>query len=369
MRTLDVVVDLQYGSTGKGLLAGYLSTNGVYDTLVTAWAPNAGHTFIDAGGRKYVHTHLANGVVGKFVRRVMLGPGSLINPDQLLDEIAQCRDHIRDRQIRIMIHPHAAVVLPRHVEEEAGPMTKIGSTKKGVGAAMIQRIRRDPGDMNIAARCEMLTGLVVTKEEYRDAMAAAQHVLVEGAQGYGLSMYHGFYPYTTSRDVSTFQILADSGIPMGQLRRGSDLSVIGTCRTYPIRVANRYDDRGEQVGYSGPYYEDQEEISFESIGQRVELTTVTKLPRRIFTFSEKQIAEACEHNGANEVFLNFVNYARNETELIDVVQKIERGGLAEVKWVGVGPTVADVHEVSGRPRARLDRIVELWEESRNERLF
>jgi hypothetical protein len=129
----------------------------------------------------------------------------------------------------------------------------------------------------------------------------AEHVIVEGAQGYGLSMYHGFYPYTTSRDVSVWQILADCGIPHDLLPTVMDLpdiTVIGTCRTYPIRVANRFDTHGTQVGYSGPCYDDQLEISFEEIGQKVELTTVTKLPRRIFTFSEKQITEAVRYYDA-----------------------------------------------------------------------
>lgn len=367
MDKLDIVVDLQYGSTGKGLLVGYLANTGPYDTVVTAWAPNAGHTYIDQSGRKFVHTHLANGVAGQCVRQILLGPGSLINPTQLLQEIAQCADIIEAKGIRIMIHPHAAIVTERHIEEEAGPMTKIGSTKKGVGAAMIQRIRRNPDDMNVASVCAALNPYVVTADQYRKALHEAEYVLVEGAQGYGLSMYHGFYPYTTSRDVSTAQILADSGVQLADVFdkwNSSKLRVYGTCRTYPIRVANRYDEQGTQVGYSGPCYDDQEEITFESIGQKTELTTVTKLPRRIFTFSGKQIYEAIQHNAAYHVFLNFVNYARTEVELIDIVQKIERED-ARVRWIGTGPTHDDVHEIIGERAERMRRILEIWERTRN----
>lgn len=367
MDKLDVVVDLQYGSTGKGLIVGWLAERNSYDTVVTAWAPNAGHTYIDSGGRKFVHTHLANGIVGKFVRKVMLGPGSLINPDQLLAEILQCADIIGPRGISIMIHPHAAIVTADHVAEEAGPMTKIGSTKKGVGAAMIQRIRRDPDKMNIAADCAQLRPFVVTVEQYRKALHESEHVLVEGAQGYGLSMYHGFYPYTTSRDVSIWQILADSGIQAADVLEKYNtykLRVIGTCRTFPIRVANRFDEEGTQVGYSGPCYDDQCEISFEEIGQKVELTTVTKLPRRIFTFSGKQIYEACQHNGVYSVFLNFINYCRTEYELIDIVQRIEREDT-QVRWIGTGPTYKDVHEVNGDRTTRMNTIISKWKEYRN----
>lgn len=362
MENIRIVVDLQYGSTGKGLIVGKIAEDEKPDTVVTAWAPNAGHTYIDKNGRKFIHTHLANGIVSPNLRRVLLGPGSLINPQQLLDEIAACADLVKN--VQILIHPHAAVVTERHIEEEAGPMTKIGSTKKGVGAAMIQRIRRNPDDMNIAADCVDIARYVTTVAGYRAALRESQNVLIEGAQGYGLSMYHGFYPYTTSRDVSLWQILADCGIPhdmIPSLMGDISMNVIGTCRTYPIRVANRFDTHGTQVGYSGPCYDDQLEISFEEIGQKTELTTVTKLPRRIFTFSRKQIGEAIEYNGAREIFLNFVNYCRTEEEVQDIVESIERSPDTVVRWIGLGPAYKDVYVMPQYgQQARIARILELW---------
>ena len=362
MENIRIVVDLQYGSTGKGLIVGKIAEDEKPDTVVTAWAPNAGHTYIDKNGRKFIHTHLANGIVSPNLRRVLLGPGSLINPQQLLDEIAACADLVKN--VQILIHPHAAVVTERHIEEEAGPMTKIGSTKKGVGAAMIQRIRRNPDDMNIAADCVDIARYVTTVAGYREALRESRNVLIEGAQGYGLSMYHGFYPYTTSRDVSLWQILADCGIPhdmIPSLMGDISMNVIGTCRTYPIRVANRFDTHGTQVGYSGPCYDDQLEISFEEIGQKTELTTVTKLPRRIFTFSRKQIGEAIEYNGAREIFLNFVNYCRTEEEVQDIVESIERSPDTVVRWIGLGPAYKDVYVMPQYgQQARIARILELW---------
>jgi adenylosuccinate synthase len=362
MEKIRIVVDLQYGSTGKGLIVGKIAEDEAPDTVITAWAPNAGHTYIAKNGRKFIHTHLANGIVSPKLRRVLLGPGSLINPRQLLVEIAACLDLLEN--VQIFIHPHAAIVTDRHIEEEAGPMTKIGSTKKGVGAAMCQRIRRNPDDMNIAAGCAELAQYVTTVAGYRAALREASNVLVEGAQGYGLSMYHGFYPYTTSRDVSIWQILADCGIPFDMiptLMGSPDIHVIGTCRTYPIRVANRFDTHGTQVGYSGPCYDDQVEITFEEIGQKTELTTVTKLPRRIFTFSCKQIEEAIEYNGAREIFLNFVNYCKTEAEVQSIVQSIEQAPNTVVRWIGLGPEYKDVYSVPQYAHeARLTRILELW---------
>lgn len=343
MQCLDLIIDCQFGSTGKGLIAGYLAKKNRPDTIITAWAPNAGHTFIDDTGRKFVHTMLGNGIVSPNLKRVMIGPGSVIDVHALLAELNACSDLVDKSQI--IIHPQAAVVSQRHRDEEAGPMTKIGSTKKGTGAAMIQRIRRNPQDLNTAASEIALTPLadcVVSVDRWFEIMEKeVEYAQIESAQGYSLSMYHGFYPYTTSRDVSTAQTLADCGVPYRMVERALG-QVIGTCRTFPIRVANRFDGDGKQVGWSGPCYDDQEETSFEAIGQPTELTTVTKLPRRIFTYSKKQIEQAVYVNGVTKMFLNFANYA-STPELDRIADHIQ--SLTDLHWLGWGPTEGDVRRV------------------------
>jgi adenylosuccinate synthase len=364
MRRGNLIIDLQFGSTGKGLIAGFLAERDAPDTIITAWAANAGHTYIDKDGRKFVHTMLANGIVSRRLERVLLGPGSVIDPVNLAREIEEANPLMSG--VELYIHPSAAIITQQHRDEEAGPMTKIGSTKKGCGAAAIHRIRRDPDDHNTAAvlvgtaeyggrvdACKAphpllvehgLGHCVVSAEEWQAQLASARVLQVEGAQGYSLSMYHGFYPFTTSRDVSVHQMLADCGIPVAM---ASWLNIVGTARTFPIRVANRFDEQGKQVGYSGPVYDDQQEITFESIGQPVELTTVTKLPRRIFTFSHKQMAEAVRMNGVRELFLNFVNYLpKDEQEpFVDKLNDTMRPYGCTVKYLGFGPTERDVHEL------------------------
>jgi adenylosuccinate synthase len=173
-----------------------------------------------------------------------------------------------------------------------------------------------------------------------------KNVLIEGAQGHSLSIYHGFYPYTTSRDVSVAQLLADCAVPFSA---AWPVKVIGTARTFPIRVANRYDENGQMVGFSGPHYLDQKETTFQEIGQEVELTTVTKLPRRIFTFSMTQVANAVRQNGVEEIFLNFCNYFPCGSPKLDtLINGINANTTARVKWLGFGPTeddIADLDEI------------------------
>ncbi len=61
--------------------------------------------------------------------------------------------------------------------------------------------------------------------------------------GTGLSLYHGIYPYITSRDTTAAGCLAEAGISPGRVRK-----VIMVCRTYPIRVADP-DAEGKTSGF------------------------------------------------------------------------------------------------------------------------
>lgn len=342
---VDMVVDFQYGSTGKGLLAGYLAKIGYYDTAICAFAPNAGHRYVDASrGIDMVTQQLPTAICSPTVRTILIGPGALIDIDTLHDEIGRYDHLIGDK--RIMIHPHAAIVTPEHVHvEKSGGMSNIGSTTKGVGAAMAERIARNPENNNTAKNYKhLLGGYLCTANEYRVALETAENVIIEGAQGFSLSMYHGFYPYTTSRDVTPWQIAADCGIPF---KWTPYINICGTLRTFPIRVNNR-------TGTSGPCYADQKEISWEDIGVPAELTTVTKLPRRVFTFSDQQLREALWHCGSywkTNLFLNFANYLPNE-EIRELIRRIETPAVLgwnapKVEWIGFGPDNADVMEREG----------------------
>jgi adenylosuccinate synthase len=352
-RKIDMVVDLQFGSTGKGLLAGWLAMRNRYDTIITAWAPNAGHTYIDAAGRKFVHTMLANGVVSPSLKRILVGPGSVLDLDKFREEILACKDLIVDRKVSIFIHPHAAVVTDEHRAIEAVTMTAIGSTKKGVGQAVVSKINRNPSQKTVAKDFGDhpifdIEEVVLIKDplDYIAIYEQSSRVLIEGAQGFGLSIHHGFYPYTTSRDVTPSQILADCGVPFID---HVNVIVYGTARTFPIRVANRFNEEGKQVGFSGPHYPDQVEISWADLGMEPELTTVTKLPRRIFTYSKQQMSFAKRMCCPDVVFLNFVNYLKSREQFVDIAESIMEDGTQLM--VGVGPSILDVLEYNPWPGA------------------
>jgi len=345
MKELHMIVDLQFGSCGKGLLAGYMAETMAPDTLICAWSPNSGHTYIDANGRKMMNTVLPNGIVSPRAKRVLLGPGSVIDMDRLWQELNFYDDEITKGDIQIMIHENAAVVTEAHREAERKYAFGIGSTMKGVGEAVIEKIRRRP-ESQIVARDVLvgtpLEGLVVPASVYNDAIDAAEFAIIEGSQGFSLSMNQGFYPYTTSRDCTTHQLLSDCAIPRGAF----NIKVHGVARTYPIRVANRHDKDGNQIGWSGPCYDDQNEITWGQLGIEPELTTVTKLPRRVFTWSHLQIAEAIRMNGVDDVFLNFANYIERDDDpcrmrMDHYMHSVKTAG-SHIGAMGWGPTANDI---------------------------
>jgi adenylosuccinate synthase len=351
MKKATIICDMQYGSTGKGLIAGYLAERDKPDVVVTSWSMNAGHTFINADGVKYIHCMLANGIVSPNLEYVLLGAGSQIGLDKLFNEVASNLADIGDA--KILIHENACIISQRHIDIETATMVGIGSTMKGCGAAIIEKIGRNreskiiardfQNGIEIAAAEAGLPIYVITHAQYIDRIIKARKIQVEGAQGYSLGINSGFYPFVTSRECTPAQIASDCMIPLPMIEK-----VVGTMRTYPIRVANRFNEKGEMIGYSGHCYPDQEEVQFDEIGQPVEFTTVTKLPRRIFTFSHMQCFEAMAAIMPDEVFLNFANYTDPDAleaikgTIDGVADYLKCGG---VKYMGYGATSLDVKEI------------------------
>ena len=162
--------------------------------------------------------------------------------------------------------------------------------------------------------------------------------MLEGAQGFSLGIQSGFYPYVTSRECTPAQMLSDCAVPHNYL-----LETIGVLRTYPIRVANRFDEAGNMVGYSGPGYGDQWELQWSTLRVGPELTTVTKLPRRVFSFSDRQLRYALRACAPDSVFLNFCNYMKDRAAVDELVHRINlAAGDQVVHWLGHGPTVNHV---------------------------
>ena len=340
MKKVDLIIDLQFGSTGKGLIAGYLAETNKYDTVINANMPNAGHTYINVEGREWMHKVLPNGIVSPNLKRVMIGAGSVFSIAQLQKEIEGSKDLLKG--VDIMIHPNAVVLQDEHREMEQSNLSRISSTMQGSMAATISKMMRDPENNPTAKgyNDEYYEGseiwdMVCTIDQWHDALMNSNKILAEGAQGYSLGLNGKFWPFCTSRDCTPARFMADMAIPLPYLNK-----VIGTARCHPIRVGNTAD------GYSGDVYLDQVELSFEELGQETELTTVTKRPRRIFSYSRQQMKDAIFDCMPDEIFLNFCNYTDTYEHIVhDIDITAERiMGKPVVRYLGFGAAFQNIKD-------------------------
>ena len=341
MKKLDVLVDLQFGSTGKGALSGYLSSTNNYDAVVAVNMPNAGHSaYSPDTDQLFVHKVLPSGIFSPKLKMVAIGPGAVFSIDRLQLEWDAVRAYRDD--VLLVIHEAAGILLPEHKAKEQATLSRISSTMQGSAEALISKIRREEGAIaryykdEIESRMGSKLCEVVNQSEWLEIMNSMKNILVEGSQGYSLSISAGFYPFCTSRDCTPARVLADASLPIGWLRH-----VYGSARVHPIRVGNTPD------GYSGDWYPDQKELTFAELGVPEELTTVTQRVRRIATFSKIQIWEAMAMALPHKVFLNFFQYEPKASSYAqtDINLYAAHLGCGGVGFVGNGPRPSDIKEV------------------------
>lgn len=336
----NILIDGQFGSTGKGLLAGYIAnaSNVEAEYAVTNAAPNAGHTFYAENGTKIVAKHLPIYGILKQQCIIYLNAGAIINPKILFGEMEQyevCTD-------RVFIHPRASIITEDDIENEKNiqsPTTQLASTQSGVGSSLSRKINRHKN--SIAENCPELSDMC-GYINLNGAMENGATVFIETPQGVGLGINDGYqYPFCTSRNVSISNSLADAGIHPYHMGY-TFLSM----RTYPIRVGNLYDKEGEMVGYSGDFYPDSKETSFEELAQNDEYTTVTQRVRRIATFSYEQYQHATNLCRPDYIFMNFMNYIKDKKERKKLLNKCESIYQPLCWLLGHGPKLQDVTRTS-----------------------
>jgi adenylosuccinate synthase len=138
-RKMVVVQGMQFGSEAKGSIAGLIGSVWQPDTAVCANHPNAGHTFINSAGVKFVHRILPVAAACPSVKKVLIGPGAVISATALQDELNFLQDTgfwAKDKIL--LVHPNACFVNDAHMEAEKR-LVKIGSTMKGSAEAVIHR--------------------------------------------------------------------------------------------------------------------------------------------------------------------------------------------------------------------------------------
>lgn len=330
-----VLVDGQYGSTGKGVLAAWLALQAkeqrhLFAGCITSAGPNSGHTFYHEGEKhvlKQLPTFAVASVLMDIDIPVYLSAGAVINPEILIAEAE------RYPMVSIIVHPNAAVITPADIESEhSGSVAAVAGTASGTGAAIARKVLRDP--------TAVWRNWKIPHSMPRNIVTGVLHLatyvrpyFVEVSQGFSLGINQKFYPKGTSRECTVQQAISDAGIPPRHVTK-TYLSL----RTYPIRVG----DFGGNS--SGGWYGDQLETSWRDLGLEPELTTVTKRIRRIATFSPDQFRDAARVNDPDWVFLNFLNYPEQQTDPLDAIRRIRaEGRIRDFGIIGsIGPTSEDV---------------------------
>jgi adenylosuccinate synthase len=335
----NVLHDQAAGSSGKGKMSGWLVDHFNIQNVSSSNKSNAGHSLV-FNGKKFVSKAIPTAAFLKEIKGLdincWISPDSGFSWKRLLQEWNECA------RPKINIHARASIITEKHAEREreGKDSTKhIASTMQGSGTAMADKILRKPDCILAGSHDHMLDAINKTAieldlsnteiyekikvlESY-DFRTRTQNLLLsgntwlhEGSQGYALSIDHGIqYPFSTSRNVTTQKSMDEMAIPPKLLG-----DVYLNLRTFPIRVGNVIED-GKEVGYSGDFYHDSRELTWEEVGTQAgmsveeiqnliksEYTTVSHRLRRVFTFSWIGLKDAVITNGATKLIVNFIQY-------------------------------------------------------------
>ncbi len=325
-----VVVGGFYGDEGKGKIAAYLALKDKPEICVRGGnGPNAGHTVLYKQVQ-YSLRLIPSGFVNKS-SRLLIGPGVVVDTTVLLDEVRKT-----NTSDRLGVDFQTGIIEERHKEQECNSehlATKIGSTKRGVGAANAERALRM---VKLARQVPELRPYVCDSVgEVQEALSHNGRVMVEGTQGTFLSLYHGTYPFVTSKDVTASQACADVGVGPTQV---DDVVVI--FKSYVTRV-------GE-----GPL---EGQLDREEVLRRgwMEYGTVTGRERRAAPFDYNLAKRSIQLNGGTQIALTKLDVlfpavkGASEKESLtrdarEFISKIERETGVRVTLIGTGPEEKDI---------------------------
>lgn len=247
IKNVIAVIDGAAGSCGKAKVVGEIATdkNIKLGAAVTNCMPNAGHTFVNEKGEPTIFRNIPVSSVNPYTE-LFIGPGSAVDMEVFEEEYKQVSKYVGNR--KIYVHEMVPLIVQRHKQYEKEHI-KSGSTFKGCGAVTQEKVIRDK---KLEFFKTFKNAVVCSNDEWNERLYKHldnpyEYVILEGAQGCDLDLNHsGNYPYVTSRNVSTAQLLADSGISPERL-----LQTIMVIRPFPIRISN-VTKTGEII-YTGSY--------------------------------------------------------------------------------------------------------------------
>lgn len=328
-----VVAGSFWGDEGKGKIVSYLALNDKVDVCVRTGSVNAAHTVHHQGRRYALHM-----VPASFVYRgcrLLIGPGANIHIPQLFKEVQETG--VKDR---IGLDNQASIIGPQHsaTDKNDSHLKSLGTTGWGVGPAVQERAKRSA---KLARDIpELKPFLTDVAEEVNASIDADKTVVLEGTQGLMLSLYHGSYPYVTSRDTSAAAICSESGVGPTRVDR-----VLVVYKAFITRVGAGDLPR---------------ELSKEEALHRgwYETAAGTGRERRSAPFDFDLARRASKINGATESAVtkidilypsakNATSYDQLPREAVDFIAQVEEATRVPVTIIGTGPDAMDIIDRRG----------------------
>jgi adenylosuccinate synthase len=247
-----VIVDLQYGDCGKGKIAHFLCRNGGYTHVLRYnGGCNAGHTIFHKS-KKFVTHHIPAGVF--FGIPSVIGSGCVLDPEQFFREIKELEAAGIRTKGKIFIAENTHVITNAHKAEDRQKGGKIGTTGRGNGPAY----RDKYGRTGVRAKdiAKLRPYLINLYDEWYPGRTGGKKnvtILAEGAQGFGLDIDWGDYPFVTSSHCTSAGALLN-GLPPRSIRNVWGVAKIyetyvGSKKFQPAgRVFNKIADIGEEYG-------------------------------------------------------------------------------------------------------------------------
>ncbi len=319
-----------YGDEGKGKIIAYLAKKDNPAIAVRGGVgPNAGHTFTFEG-REYKVRMLPSAALNP-TTRLLIGAGVLVNPQIFMKEVAMFQ-----ADDRTFVDAQCGIIDQAHIDRDRGEdhlKSKVGTTGTGTGPANADRAMRTLRLARDVPELSLYIEDISNSVNY--AIENNEKVIVEGTQGTYLSLFHGGYPYVTSKDVTASGICSDVGIGPKKVDE-----VLVVFKAYVTRVGG------------GPL---QSELSEEEAKKRgwLEFGSVTGRQRRASPFDMDLAKKAIRLNSGTQLAVTKLDvlypecagvkeYAKLPAEARKFIENIEGETGLKVTLIGTGAELYDV---------------------------
>ncbi|NMC89926.1 MAG: adenylosuccinate synthetase [Methanomicrobiales archaeon] len=333
--TCTIIVGGFFGDEGKGKIVAHIAHQDRPSIISRGGVgPNAGHT-VCVGDKEYGVRMVPSGFVYPEAD-LMIGSGVLVDPRVFLQEV-----NLLGVRGRIFVDERCGVIEEEHISRDRGSehlRKKIGSTGTGCGPANADRVLRVSRQAKDVP--ELVEYTTDVAGDVNRALDEGEVVLLEGTQGFGISLYFGTYPYVTSKDTSASQIAADNGVGPTRID-----DVIVVFKAYPTRV-------GEGPFATEITPERSHELGIEEFG------TVTRRQRRIGLWDGKMARYSATINGCTQAAITGIDrvdpacfgvtdYDRLTGKAKDFIERAEKDIGKPVTLISTGPEMSQIVDLRG----------------------